>query len=536
MIPKSRIVDVTNYLMLLTGQPLHAFDADKFLAVGGTNTVEISVRLARDGEEITLLDGAEVVLNSDDIVICSGEVPVALAGAMGGESTKIDEHTKNVILESASFSLYNLRKTQMAHGIFSEAITRFTKGVPASGTFNVLAEAIKEINAKPLELKDAWPGFCQPNVVKITTGEINGLLGTDYTYSEVEQTLRNVGFEILCDCGKADSCKCEEISVIAPIWRTDIHIKEDVIEEVGRLLGYDNIPVVLPLHGTASKNHILTLKRDLRSRLSRYGANEVITYSFVSEKLLQKVGQDPKNSYKIVNSISPELQFVRQSIVPSLLEKAYINEKLPVDRFLIFEMNKIYRKEWGIGKDGTPEERNWMGLVLAERKTAGAAFYKMKKYVAEILSVFDAEVEYVALKTSTAEAKLFEPKRAAAVMINGEYGGVIGELKNSVRNNFKLAPFVAAAELDVDILAKLTRSKKVIQMGRTEERDLTVTTDEAYGSLLDRVNGILEKYQASATIKPLGIYRPDGATKNNISLRLVFDNFNSEAMSELEKL
>ena len=126
MMTISKIVDVTNYLMLLTGQPLHAFDADKFLAVGKTDYPKIGVRLARKGERLVLLDDAEIVMNEDDIVITSNDIPVALAGAMGGKTTMIDDDTKNIIIESASFSVYHLRKTQMAHGIFTEAITRFT--------------------------------------------------------------------------------------------------------------------------------------------------------------------------------------------------------------------------------------------------------------------------------------------------------------------------------------------------------------------------------------------------------------------------
>ena len=137
MKPVSPIVDATNYLMLLTGQPLHAFDYDRFVEVGKTGKPEINVRLAKKAEKLVLLDDKEIELTENDIVICSGETPVALAGAMGGKSTMIDENTKNIIIESATFSLYNLRKTQMAHGIFSEAITRFTKGQPAYQTLKV---------------------------------------------------------------------------------------------------------------------------------------------------------------------------------------------------------------------------------------------------------------------------------------------------------------------------------------------------------------------------------------------------------------
>ena len=317
MMTKSKIVDITNYLMLLTGQPLHAFDGDKFLMVGGTDFPMINVRLANAGEKIILLDDKEIELNENDIVVCSNDVPVALAGAMGGKSTMIDEDTKNVILESASFSLYNLRKTQMSHGIFSEAITRFTKGVPAGGTFNVLAEAVKEIGAKPLALDDYFPGWQSASVVKVKIDEINDLLGTTYEKELIVKTLENVGFGIRLEGN--------EMLVTAPLWRTDIHIKEDVIEEVGRLLGYDNISHTLPQHRTANKNQMLELKNFVRNTMSNFGANELLTYSFVSEKLIKKAGQDANNSYKIVNSISPELQYVRQSIVPSLLDKAYMN-------------------------------------------------------------------------------------------------------------------------------------------------------------------------------------------------------------------
>ncbi len=324
MRPVDPIVDATNYLMLLTGQPLHAFDYDKFVEFCNEKKPEIRVRTARTGEKLVLLDEKEVLLNESDIVICAGETPVALAGAMGGKSTAIDENTKKIILESATFSLYNLRKTQMAHGIFSEAITRFTKGQPAHQTLAV-AEACAEMLAdgfKVAAVADEYPEPEKERVVKITTDEINGLLGTEYDDDLIVTTLENVEFSI--------SKKDNALEIKSPAWRTDIHIKEDIIEEVGRLLGYDNIAPVLPLHATAEKNSMFELKRRIREILARMGGNEVLTYSFVSAKSLEKAGEDPKNSYKIVNSISPELQYVRQSLIPSLLEKTYLNEKLPV--------------------------------------------------------------------------------------------------------------------------------------------------------------------------------------------------------------
>ena len=474
----SKIVDVTNYLMLLTGQPLHAFDYDKFNTVGKTADPRIIVRLAKDGEEIELLDGSVLKCTNDDILITSNNVPVGLAGAMGGANTMIDENTKNVLLESATFSLYNLRKTQMAHGIFSEAITRFTKGVPASGTFNVLAEAIKEMNGKPIDLNDVWPSYDMPSAIEISIDEINGLLGTQYDEALIMKTLKNVGF--------MTQKKGKGLAVTAPVWRTDIHIKEDVIEEVGRLLGYDNISPVLPLHLTAERNPVFVLRKRIRELMTRYGASEVLTYSFVSGRLLEKAGLDIKNSYKIVNSISPELQYVRQSIVPSLLDKAYMNEKLPVERFAIYEMNAIYRKELGMDEENVPVEKHSLGCVVAERKNNETAFYKAKKYVAKIFEELDIAVDYVPMQGQKVrvEGKPFEPKRSAEIMAQGEYIGIVGEFKNSVKAEFKLAPYAAGFEIDMDYLLEHAGHKKVVDFCNKKHEDLTITTDESYAEAL----------------------------------------------------
>ena len=512
----SRIVDVTNYLMLLTGQPLHAFDFNKFLSVGGSETAKIGVRLARDGETLELLDGKMVKCQPFDILITSNDVPVGLAGAMGGKNTEIDSDTKEVLLESATFSLYNLRKTQMAHGIFSEAITRFTKGVPAGGTFNVMAEAAKEIKGEVLEVVDCYPNPISVPDVRVSADEINGLLGTKYTYNEIERTLKNVGFEISCDCGEKDVCGCEYINVTTPYWRTDIHIKEDVIEEVGRLLGYESINPSLPLHGTATKNEMLELKKNLRDLLSRYGANEVLTYSFVSERLLEKAQQDKENSYRIVNSISPELQYIRQSIAPSLLEKVYLNEKLPVERFAIFEMNQVYRKDFGLNNEKVPMGRNSLGFVVAERKGKGTAFYKAKKYVAKVFESLNIVAEFLPAEVATAESMPFELKRTAKILVNGEYVGVVGEFKNSVRNEFKLAEYLAGFEIDLDLALKNRGEHRKAEIGVKKVEDLTVTTDRTY---LETLKEVREQYP-EAKIDPLSIYRADGEEKKNISFRI----------------
>ncbi len=511
MKPISPIVDATNYLMLLTGQPLHAYDYDKFIAVGKTDKPIIGVRLAKKNEKLTLLDDTDLVLNENDIIITSNDVPVGLAGAKGGKSTMIDENTKNILLEVATFSLYNLRKTQMAHGVFTEAITRYTKGQPPYQTLAV-AEACAGMLSdgfKVAGVADEYPNPEKQSVVKVTVDEINGLLGTNYSKDLMVNTLKNVNFEI--------DAKGDELIVTAPEWRTDIHIKEDIIEEVGRLLGYDNIEPVLPAHFTAEKNEMFELKKNIRGLMDKYGANELLTYSFVSGQLLEKAGLDTKNSYKIINSISPELQFVRQSLVPSLLDKAYMNEKLPVDTFLIYEMNMVYRKELGMTDEKVPVQKSSLGFVVAERKNNETAYYKAKKYAAKLFGSLNISAEFVPLRSDNLpEAKPFEKKRSAEILVNGEYLGVVGEFKNSVRNEFKLAPYLAGLEIDMDTLLKQMSHKKQISVKKCKTEDLTVTTNKTYGEVLKEVQ---EKYPG-ADIKPGTIYQAEGQTTKNITFHI----------------
>ncbi len=531
MKPISQIVDATNYLMLLTGQPLHAFDYDKFIEIGKSAEPKIIVRLARNGEKIVLLDDEEIELNENDIVITSNDVPVALAGAMGGKSTMIDENTKNIILESATFSLYNLRKTQMAHGIFSEAITRFTKGQPPYQTLAVAEACAKmlEDGFRIVSVGDEYPKPESEIVVKITTDDINSLLGTEYAEELIVKTLTNVGFMVEASHG--------ELEIKVPEWRTDIHIKEDIIEEIGRLLGYDNIVPTLPLHATAGQDEIFELKKEIRDLMSKLGANEILTYSFISERLLSKVGQDAKNSYKIINSISPELQYVRQSLTPSLLEKAYLNQKLPVEKFAIFEMNKVYQKSWGVNEENVPVEKLKLGFLIAERKNNQTAFYAAKKYVNELLKRFGLEVEYLPLTTKDMEVKPFEPKRTAEIVTkDGEYLGIVGEFKNSVRQEFKLGVYLAGFEIDLDLLMKKKAVQKKIDFSKKEVRDLTVVTSESYQKVVEKIEQKLAENGLSAEIEPLTIYQPDDLNEKHVSVRLRFSDFNAEIMPILENL
>jgi len=550
----SPIVDVTNYLMLLTGQPLHAFDYDKLVAVGRkkeagdgqklapdsglqtSESAEIIVRAAKNGEKLELLDGRTIEMTDSDIVITSNNVPVALAGAMGGRNTDIDESTRRIVVESATFNLYNLRGTQFRHGIFSEAITRFTKGQPPALTDPVIDECtrilteqhgMKIVGAKI----DAYPRKVENPTIDITLDQINGLLGTNFTYLEFEKTLTNIGYKIWCDCGAKEKCPCEIVHVQAPWWRTDIHIPEDIIEDVGRINGYDNITPTLPMRDftAVQPDPMTTLKQRIRETLASFGANEVLTYSFISEELLKKVGQDPKNSYKIVNSISPELQYFRQQIVPNLLEKSYQNLRAGFDNFALFEINQIYRKELGLTDEKVPKYYNNLALILADKNSKNN-FYDAKKYLVELGKKLGIEWTFREIDWDLPNYEnYFEPKRSAAIELNGIPVGICGEIRDPVCANLKIPAHTSGFEISLDDFLEILPQNPVnyqpIARYQGTSRDLTfqVQCDVKFDAVENLVKEILDALPENfiTEITPIDIFAPDEKSRN-ITLRIDF--------------
>lgn len=492
MRPISRIVDVTNIVMLKTGQPLHAFDYDKFVKVGGGGEPKIIVRAAKDGEELELLDGKTVVCDENDILITSNNVPVALAGAMGGKNTSIDDETERVILESATFSLYHLRKTQMKHGLFSEAITRFTKGQPAGQTFGVLEEAVEALKTEPVEMADCYEKPVEVPDIEVTVSEINSLLGTSYDEKLIVKTLENVGLNCESNEGK--------LRVEVPYWRTDLHIKEDIIEEVGRLLGFDNIPLDFPTRPFigATEDKMLKLKNRIRDILSdRLNVHEVLTYSFVSKALQEKIGENPKDSYEIVNSISPELQCFRQSLMPSLLEKFQENQRAGYKDFALYEINQVAKKSDGLNNEGVPVMKTNLALV-----TSGD-FYQAKAFAVELL-------------------------RELAVQLEPN----VSEISPSILRKFKLEGPVAGFEITIDDFLDVFDEvkKKTLRFSRfpSVSRDVTfrVSEDTPYENVYKAVRGALEDTGLIYKIEPVSIYEPEENLEKtkNLSFHLLLNS------------
>jgi len=514
MRPISEIVDVTNYLMIDSGQPLHAFDYDKFVAVGGADQPKIIVRAAKEGEKLELLDGKTITLTPNDILITSNNVPVALAGAMGGKSTAIDKTTKKIIIESATFSLYNLRRTSMYHGIFSEAVTRFTKGQPPALTEPVLAEVVHILTEKYhmnlIATADAYPEKVENPTIDISASEINSLLGTDYSEKTIQDTLENVGFSVQ-----------GSFSIRAPFWRTDIHIPEDIIEEIGRLLGYDNIPVTLPDRPfiAAEIEPLLATKTRIRNILSSLGANELLTYSFVHGSLLEKVGLDPSNSYKLANSISPDLEYIRQTIMPNLLEKVFLNIKAGHESFDIFEMNKTSERAGGMTDEGVPIERDHLAYVATDD------YFHVKYVLNQLARRLGLTFDYLGFESTTI-SKPFESKRSATIYLGDQTIGTIGEINFNVRKQLKLPETVAGFEIN---LAEIITQSTVAKPHITEpykypsiERDLTirVKVGTTYQEVFDSIRKAASGDVVIIDLSPISIYQGEDQATKNITFHL----------------
>lgn len=527
MRPISAAVDVTNYLMMLTGQPLHAFDYDKLKAVNN-GQIDIHVRAGRDGEKLQLLDGREIELTPGDIVIANGDTAVGLAGAMGGASTEIDQNTTTILLESATFNLYNLRNTQMRHGIFSEAITRFTKGQPAALTAPVLSQAVRLFNeltgaVRTSDIADAYPGKKQPQPVEVAIETINQALGAAYTLDDVTTTLENVEFHV--------ERTADGVKVTPPYWRTDINIAEDIIEEVGRLNGFDSITPVLPARDftAVSPQYFDTVRMELRRQLVRGGANEVLGYSFVHGDLLKKAGQAPDNSYRLVNSLSPDLQYYRQTLTPSLLNSIHPNSKNGFDTFALFELNKVHPKHAGLNSENVPAEQDHLALVLTSKKSKGAAYYQAKRMLEYMLKPFSIQPDYIPLQDSTTpETAPFEYRRSATIVDKqtGAVIGILGEYKNAVKKAFKLSDYTAGFEVDTRVIETLSKNttSTYVPLSRypSTERDLCfqVAKDLPYKHIYDTVNEVLAGSDFESEIEPLDIYHKDDSETKNITFRM----------------
>ena len=555
--PINNIVDATNYIMLMTAQPTHAYDYDKLR--GRT----LGARMARDGEKVSLLNGKEYELTTDDIVIADGEGVIGLAGIMGGADTEVSSDTKNIVLECANFDMYALRRTAMRHGIFTDALTRFNKGqsplqnaavlkqlmgmvggVQASEVFDKRNDRLMVMQhdsrvtfgSAGKETISIFDWGAVTGVLVLESTFVNERLGTEFSPQEICRILKNV--EIKAH-EEPEPNTPYQFEVIAPFWRTDIEFPEDVIEEIGRLYGFDKLPRQLPMRSIkpAPRNLRRQLKQAIRQSLSRAGANEVLTYSFVHERVLKNTEQDPSRAYRLSNALSPDLQYYRTSVLPSLLDKVHANIKAGHDEFMLFEIGKIHDKELPLTDENLPSEQTFVDGVYASKKPrAGAPFYKARRLVERLLADLNIKVEFKEIAESDADVPApFDGQRSAWIVAkNGDKLGIVGELSQAVRRNFKLPDYTAAFSLDVEKLQVClaeNREHNYWPLSRfpsiSQDISLRSSVEISHDELLRAVRQCLDGSEnLHCHVQTLGIYQPkDDAAIKTTTFRLTFTSY-----------
>jgi len=523
----NNVVDITNFYMLLTSQPLHAYDYDK------VKTGVLSARLSKKGEKLRLLNGKEIILQKGSMLITDGQKPIGLAGVMGGADTEVDENTKNIIFECATFDMNATRRSSMNYGLFTDASTRFTKNQSPRQNRAVLVKAVQDTLklaggriASPLIDDTAEESSDKP--VKVGVDFINLRLGEKLSAKEITKLLENVEFKV--------AQHGQQIEITAPFWRTDIEIPEDIVEEVGRLYGYDKLRLDLPGRTIepSQKNSLMTFKDKVREIMAAAGANEILTYSFVHTNLLSKVNEDLKRAYKLSNASSPSIEYYRFNLIPSLLDRVHPNIKNGYDQFALYEIGKGHDKDH-LDDDGLPQEFELLSLVYtasAKVKNNGAAFFEAKAYLTSLANELGIDLVFKPISElpPVPLAQAYMVGRTAMVSTKeGKYLGIIGEFKHSVRQQLKLSDQTAGFEIDLEALhdsAPSVKPYKALSRFPETYQDLCLRTDNelSYEALTSFVGEQLDKASAEHgygfELDPIDIYRPEDKNYKQTTWRI----------------
>ena len=446
MRPVNNIVDITNFVMMEYGQPLHAFDISN--VTGG----RIIIDTAKDGDRFTTLDGTERELDSSMLMIHDAEREIAVAGVMGGLNSEITEHTSVVVLESANFNGDSVRLTSKKLGLRTEASGRYEKGIDA----NLCSEAADRV-CRLIELLgcgtviggivDAYPGVSHPKPLDVRVSRINQILGTDLPGQEMAEIFRSLEM-------KADQ-KDDIITVTPPSVRQDLLIEEDYAEEVARMYGYDNLPETLPGGGSAAAmTREETIRKRTREILNSYGLDEILTYSFVSPSSVDRVNVSEtdemhRNFVRIINPLGEENSVMRTMLIPNMMDVLQKNNAQGNKEVGMFEIGRIFNDS-SINCDGQPVEAE--DLCIAFYGGTGD-FYTLKGYVQglpEELGITD--VEFVAEK----KLPTYHPGRCANIISGGELLGTMGEIRPDVSDRYGIDSEVYAAELFFSVVMRQT--------------------------------------------------------------------------------
>ena len=527
MRPINNIVDITNYVMLEYGQPLHAFDYDRIRGK------KIIVRRATDGETIISLDGEERNLSRDMLVIADEERAVAVAGVMGGLNSEVTAGTVTILLESANFNPASIHYTSRHLSLTSEASMRFERGISPGVTIPALKHATQLImqlgGGKVAKgIADVYPGKREPEPILLSTDEVKRILGVEFSLDQITGALTALGFD----------CKTEgsQVRVTAPYWRSDIAQAVDLIEEVARVIGYDQIPTTLLGQPIPRQNPepVLNLKREIRQSLTGYGFQEVITYSLTGLEMLTNLVAEPHPPepmpLRVSNPMTADQEYLRPSLRANLLAVLSANRRHEEGGIRLFELGKIYLpRENDLPSEpevlcglmsGTRIEKSWLG------GNGSFDFYDARGVVEGLLCHLGVAANF---NKGTDEG--LHPARQAAIVIE-DSGlsvrlGTVGELHPKVADAFEISEPVCIFEINATALLPFATGHKMFQPiprfpGIVRDLALIADAETAHQGVYD----IIQSFPLVSEITIFDVYSGEQVApgKKSLAYRVVYQS------------
>ena len=553
--PINNVVDITNYVMLEYGQPLHAFDLEN------VRDNRVVVRAARPGETLETLDGVRRVLNPPMLCIADSQDAIGLAGVMGGASTEMDENTTSVLLEAASFDPVNTRRTRTALRMNTEASYRFERAIRAElaerGLRRATAMILEIVGGEAAKgIVDLYPGRRQTATLRLSRRRVRQVMGVDYGIERMSEVLDALGFERAAEpSGLIDVIEAVEagpaperrdtIWVKAPYWRSDISIEDDLVEEVARITGYDSIPTTML--STPIPHHppqpLRELKERMRDCLAASGMRETVSYSSTTMETLDSVGAvDQANPpLRIANPMSGDHEYMRTSLRGAVLQTLAANRRVGQnDGIRIFELGRVYLPKQEAKERDLPNEREMLvGAVSGPRSAVSwlappseMGFFDAKGVLEAVFASLDFNVEY-----EPSESGFFRRGRAARLTLDGASIGEIGEVLPDMLARFDIhGTTVALFEVDVEGLAQaMPDTPRLYQRTSrfpVSNRDVALVMDADVPS--SRVQGIIARHKMVASSAPFDVYSGEGVPKGkkSVAYRIVFRSDRGTLTSE----
>ena len=442
--PINNIVDITNFVLLLFGQPMHAFDLDKF------EGQKIVARQAREGEKLVTLDAVERDLTTEDIVITVADKPVALGGVMGGQDTEIDSSSKNVVLEAAVFDGKSIRKTSGRLNLRSESSARFEKGInydTVSEALDFAASMLQELGNGSVLAGQVSAGELPTEPVQVTTtlDYVNVRLGTELTFADVEEVFAKLGFGL--------EGNAETFTVSVPRRRWDIHIQADLVEEIARIYGYDKLPTTLPEAGATAGELTSSqaLRRKVRTLAEGSGLSEIISYALTTPEKALEFTMEPTKLTELMWPMTVERSALRQNIISGMLDTVAYNVNRKNSNLAIYEIGKIFHQTGDVQTD-LPQEVETFAFALSglvaekdfQTKAVPVDFFYAKGIVEALADKLNLSFDFVAEK----DLDSMHPGRTAAILLNGEVVGFVGQLHPQTAKDYGI-PETYVAELNL---------------------------------------------------------------------------------------